>query len=84
MTYALIENGVVTNIITLSPNNAHEFPNAVNIDDCPVQIGDTYEDGRFYRNGIDVLVYEEFAAEAAQQALLTQMEVAYREGVNSA
>ena len=83
MTYALIENGVVTNIITLSPNNAHEFPNAVNIDDCPAQIGDTYEDGRFYREGIDVMVYEEYIAQSVQQAMLTQMEAAYREGVDS-
>lgn len=83
MTYALIDNGVVKNIISLNPENAHEFPNAVNIDDCPAQIGDTYEDGRFYREGIDVLVYEEYLAEMYQQAMLTQMEAAYREGVNS-
>ena len=83
MTYALINDGVVTNIIELDRSNAHEFPNAVNIDDCPAQIGDTYEDGRFYREGIDVLVYEEYLAEIYQQAMLTQMEAAYREGVNS-
>lgn len=83
MNYALIENGIVKNIICLAPSNAHEFPNAVNIDDCPAQIGDTYEDGRFYRDGIDVLVYEEFTSQAAEQAMLTQMEAAYRDGVNS-
>lgn len=83
MTYALIKDGVVTNIIELERSNAHEFPGAVDIKDCPAQIGDTYEEGRFYRNGIDVLVYEEYLADMYQQAMLNQMEAAYREGVNA-
>ena len=51
MNYALIENGVVTNIISLRDSNAHEFPNAVKLGDRPVGIGDTYENGKFYRDG---------------------------------
>lgn len=49
--YALIENGIVTNIIWLYPNNASDFPNAVPCEDYPVGIGDTYTDGVFYREG---------------------------------
>ena len=47
--YAIVENGVVTNIIWLNPSTP--FPNAVPCGDYPVFIGDTYENGRFYRNG---------------------------------
>ena len=51
MNYAFVENGIVTNIVWLSPANAHKFPNAVKIDDIPAGIGDTYTDGKFYREG---------------------------------
>lgn len=51
MNYALVENGVVTNVIWLHPNNASDFPNAVFTGDLCVGIGDTYEDGVFYNNG---------------------------------
>lgn len=54
MRYALINNGIVTNTVVLLPYNANDFPNAVNIDDRPVQIGDTYEDGSFYRNSTKI------------------------------
>lgn len=54
MKYAIIENGVVTNTIVLLPYNAAEFPNAVDTGERPVQIGDTYENGKFYRNGAEV------------------------------
>lgn len=54
MKYALIENGVVTNTIALLPYNAADFPNAVNTKDRPVQIGDTYDGERFFRNGKEV------------------------------
>lgn len=49
MNYAVVENGIVTNIIWLYPTT--EFPNAVPYGDIPVQIGDSYEDGKFYRDG---------------------------------
>ena len=83
MNYALIENGVVTNIIWLSSDNADELPNAVNIDDYPVCIGDTYSDGVFYRDGEKVRTYHEYTVETAQAALLNEMDEAYREGVNA-
>lgn len=55
MNYALIENGVVVNLIWLYEGNADEFPGAVAIEDRPVSIGDTYTDGVFTRDGVPVL-----------------------------
>lgn len=55
MNYALIENDMVTNIIWLSPTNAADFPDAVAYGDRPIQIGDSYIDGIFYRDGEKVL-----------------------------
>ena len=54
MNYALIKNGIVTNIIYLHPMNADEFPNAVEIGDLPVAIGDSYAEGKFYRDGKEI------------------------------
>lgn len=68
MNYALIENGIVTNIIWLYDGNAGEFPTAVKLEDRRVEIGDTYEDGRFYRDGVEILTAAETAA--AYQAAL--------------
>ena len=65
MNYALVENGVVTNIIWLYETNAEEFPNAVRLGERQVEIGDAYEAGRFYREGTEVLTAEEVAVQAA-------------------
>lgn len=59
MNYALIENDMVTNIIWLSPTNAADFPDAVAYGDRPIQIGDSYIDGIFYRVGEKVLTNQE-------------------------
>lgn len=83
MDYAIIDNGVVVNIIRLAMKNAHERPDAVLIDRFPVWIGDTYLDGRFYRNGELLESYEVIAQQVAQAMLLDEMEAAYREGVNA-
>lgn len=83
MNYAFIDNGVITNIIALNTENAHEFPDAVNVDKYPVGVGDTYVDGVFYRNGFAIPSYDEMATAAAQRQLLAEMDEAYREGVNS-
>ncbi len=72
MTYALIENGVVVNLIWLNPMNADDFPNAVRVDGIGVGIGDTYSDGAFYRD--DVRLVQDGGADAIQdmeQALET-------------
>lgn len=66
MNYALIENGIVTNIIWLYPGNADEFPNAVPMNDVPAGIGDSYEDGVFYRDGERVLTEAEQAMAEAE------------------
>lgn len=65
MNYALIENGIVTNVIWLYPANATDFPSAVPLGDVPAGIGDTYEDSVFYRDGEKVLTVAEQAAKEA-------------------
>ena len=59
MNYAVVENGVVTNVIWLYPGNAREFPHAVPMGNVPAGIGDTYENGVFVRNGERLLSPEE-------------------------
>lgn len=65
MNYALIEDGVVANIIWLYPATEGDFPNAVRCADIPVAIGDTYADGVFYRDGERVLSAAEVASAEA-------------------
>lgn len=84
--YALVDNGIVTNVIWLAANNASEFPNAVLLGDLPVTTGDTYIDGKFYRNGKEVktalvMVSEEnselttLLGEAVQETYNSDLEV---------
>ena len=54
MRYAIVTDGIVTNVIALNDRNANDFPTAVKLGDRPVGIGDTYTDGKFYRNGKEV------------------------------
>ncbi len=63
MNYALIEHGIVTNIIWLNERNAAEWPGAVRLGERMVEVGDTYDGEKFRRDGTEVLT----AAEAAQQ-----------------
>ena len=75
MRYALIENGVVTNIIVLNDRNASDFPAAVKLGDLlPVGIGDTYADEKFYRDGVEVLTPMQQA-----QAEMTEYKAALHE-----
>ena len=55
MRYAIVTDGIVTNVIALNDRNASDFPAAVKLGDRPVGIGDTYADGKFYRDGVEVL-----------------------------
>ena len=66
MNSAMIENGVVTNVIWLHPVNVSDFPNAVPMGDVPAGIGDAYADGAFYRDGEKVLTAAEQAAKEAE------------------
>ena len=59
MRYAIVTGGAVTNVIALRETNAGEFPDAVALHDRPVGIGDTYQDGKFYRGGQEVLTAKE-------------------------
>jgi hypothetical protein len=49
--YALVADGIVTNVIWLRASNANDFPNAVNVGDQLVAAGDAYADGIFTRDG---------------------------------
>ena len=51
MILAKIENNIVENLIVATPENAAAFPDYIDIGEYPVQIGDTYENGIFKRNG---------------------------------
>lgn len=51
---AIVEDGIVTNVIWGMIYNMAEFPGAVQIDDLGVNIGDSYVDGVFYHNGEQV------------------------------
>ena len=59
MRYAIVTDGTVTNVIALREINAGDFPGAVALHDRPVGIGDTYQDGKFYRGGQEVLTAQE-------------------------
>lgn len=54
MTYAQIKGGKVVNVLSIRQAQAHEFPDCVPMNDIPAGIGDTYEDGKFYREGVEV------------------------------
>lgn len=67
--FAIVEDGIVTNIIWGMTYT--EIPNAVQIDDRAVQIGDTYQDGVFYHDGEAVrTIAEEMADMRAALELL--------------
>ena len=59
MRYAIVTSGAVTNVIALREFNAGDFPGAVALHDRPVGIGDTYSDGKFWRDGKEVLTAQE-------------------------
>lgn len=72
-TYALVENGVVINLIWLDPMNASDFPNAVSCDGIFPSIGDLYVDGAFVflnagGGGVESPVTPEIQSEGEQPA----------------
>lgn len=71
LNYALVANGVVTNIIWLDQRNAADFPGAVALGDRPVSAGDSYVDGAFWRNGARLLTPLE-----AAQATIAELDAA--------
>ena len=83
MRYAIVTDGIVTNIIALNDRNASDFSTAVKLGDRPVGIGDTYTDGKFYRDGVEVLTpMEQAQAEIdAYKAALNELGVETEESV---
>lgn len=87
---AIIADSVVSNVIWCSDGEP-ETDTRKNTDDRPIGIGDTYLDGKFYRDGEELLTpleqaYKELAeAQAALAAAPTVEEIAaaIREGANS-
>ena len=66
MRYAIITDGVVTNVIILYPGNAADFPSAMPCGDVPAAIGDTWDGEHFYRAGEQVLAPLEQAQKDAE------------------
>lgn len=54
MDYARIENGVVVNVLSIRRTQESEFSDCVPLYDIPAGIGDTYADGKFYRDGAEI------------------------------
>ncbi len=84
-TMAALEDGVVVNIIWCS--DAQEETDALKgPGERPVGIGDTYADGKWYREGMEILTpLEDAQAEAAAlREQLASLDSAYWEGVNNA
>ena len=54
MNYAKINDGVVVNVLSIRRSQAAEFPDCVAMGDIPAGIGDTYADGKFYRDGVEI------------------------------
>ena len=79
---ALIENGDVVNMIWCSDSQS-ETDTLKNVDDRPVGIGDTYADGKFYRDDAEILTPLEEARKlnAEYEAALSEIEEAL--GVNT-
>lgn len=66
MRYAVIEDGVVVNVIILYPGGAKSFPDAVPCGEVPVAIDDTWDGEHFYREGARVLSFVEEARKDAE------------------
>ena len=83
MRYAIVADGIVTNVIALNDRNANDFPTAVKLGDRPVGIGDTYSDGKFYRDGVEVLTPLEAAQAEIEtyKSALTELGVETEESV---
>lgn len=61
--FAIVEDGVVTNIAWGMVYEAENNPGLVQCDDLSVQIGDTYADGKFYHDGEEVKTISELMAD---------------------
>lgn len=83
-TMARIETGIVVNMEWCA-DDTPEADTLKSPGDRAVGIGDAYIDGKFYRNGVEILTpLEEAQAEiAALRQEIVELDSAYAEGVNS-
>lgn len=74
---ALIKNGAVTNVLWCSDSEP-ETDTLINPADRPVGIGDTYSNGKFYRDGTEILtpLEEALRKNAEYEAALSEIEEA--------
>ena len=86
MRYAMVIEGKVTNIIEMDKRNEQYFPSAVYTGDRPIGIGDTYTNGKFYRDGVEVLTVLEEAnneIDSLTQQLGEAVEQIYQSDMNT-
>lgn len=83
-TMEVIDAGIVINTIWCS-DYTPETDICKDPGDRPVGIGDTYSDGKWYRDGVEILTPLEQAQKelADLQSQIADMDTSYREGVNS-
>ena len=74
---ALIENGTITNMLWCSDSEP-ETDILLDPADRPVAIGDTYSNGKFYRDGVEILtpLEEALKTNAEYEAALSEIEEA--------
>lgn len=74
---ALIENGTVANMLWCSDSEP-ETATLIDPADRPVAIGDTYSNGKFYRDGEEVItpLEEALKKNAEYETALTEVEEA--------
>ena len=74
---ALIDSGVVVNVLWCS-DRAPETETLIDTADRPVGIGDTYSNGKFYRDGVEILtpLEEALKKNAEYEAALSEIEAA--------
>ena len=79
---ALIENGIIVNMLWCT-DSEQETESLINPADRPVGIGDTYSNGKFYRDGVEILAPLEEAQKknTEYESALTEIETAL--GVNN-
>lgn len=80
---ALIENSTIVNMLWCSDSEP-ETDTLINPADRPVRIGDTYSNGKFYRDGVEILtpLEEALKKNTEYESALTEIETAL--GVNKA
>ena len=81
---ARLDNGIVVNIEWCS-DSVIESDVLKNLDDRPVAINDTYNNGKFYRDGVEILTPLEEAQKSVIELENKEQDLvsSYQEGINS-